>query len=90
MSKKKEIWEPCPRCESKKVESRGGCFFSLLGFMLIGISIWLLVIPALGITGIVLGIVLIFSSPFMKSILQCQDCKKAWRFPHGTKAKEGV
>ena len=27
MSDEKEKWEPCPRCGSKSVNSRGGCFF---------------------------------------------------------------
>ena len=78
---KQDKWEPCPRCGSNRVQSRGGCFFFLLGFGLLGISIWLLFIPPVGITGIVLGIALIITSPLMRNVLQCQDCNKAWKYP---------
>ncbi|WP_031517607.1 hypothetical protein [Desulfofalx alkaliphila] len=91
MSKKVEMWEPCPRCGSKKVNAQGGCFFFLLGFALLGVSIWLiLLVPPVGVAGILLGIGFMFASPFLKNMLQCQDCKKAWKFPHKTKHKEGV
>lgn len=80
---KKEIWEPCPRCNSNRVEARGGCFFFLLGLGLASISIWItfLFLPA-GIVGVVLGLLLMLSSPLMRKMLQCQDCKKAWKHPH--------
>ncbi len=75
-------WEPCPRCGSKSVESRGGCFFALIGFVCIGIFIWLLfLIPPVGVFGIAVGILFILISPFMKNILQCSDCKKSWKYP---------
>ena len=61
---KKEVWEPCPRCNSNRVESRGGCFYALMGIGLMGISIWLLFIPIIGITGILFGAVLLLASPF--------------------------
>ena len=82
----KDKWEPCPRCNSNKVESRGGCFFFLLGFCLTGVSIWLLIIPPIGIAGIVLGILLMLISPFMKGMLQCKDCNNSWKYP----AKKGA
>lgn len=78
---KSEKWEPCPRCGSNRVESRGGCFFFLAGLALTGISIWLLIIPPIGILGIVIGIALMIASPFAKNMLQCQDCKKSWKYP---------
>lgn len=78
---KSKKWEPCPRCGSNRVESRGGCFFFLVGFVLFGVSIWLLIIPPIGITGIIAGIALMAISPFMKNMLQCQDCKNSWRYP---------
>ena len=82
LGKKKEpVWEPCPRCGSKKVESRGGCFFFVLGFCLLGISIWLLIIPPVGIIGIILGVVLMGASPLMRNMLQCKDCNKSWKYP---------
>ena len=84
---KKDKWEPCPRCGSTKVESRGGCFFFVVGFCLMGISIWLLIIPPVGIAGIVMGIALMLVAPFAKNQLQCMDCKKTWKFQ---KKKAGV
>jgi hypothetical protein len=87
MAQKQDKWEPCPRCESKKVESRGGCFFLLFGVGLIGISIWLLLLlPPVGIAGIVLGVVLMILSPMTKGMLQCQDCKYAWKYPANKEA----
>jgi hypothetical protein len=76
---KEQNWEPCPRCGSNRVQSMGGCFFAVLGFCLIGISIWLLIIPPIGIVGILAGIFLMFVAPFMVKMLQCKDCKKSWR-----------
>jgi len=78
---KQDKWEPCPRCGSKRVQSRGGCFFFVLGFCLFGISIWLLIIPPVGIAGIIVGLLLMVISPFAKNQLQCQDCKKSWKYP---------
>jgi len=77
----KENWEPCPRCGSSKVDSRGKLFFFILGFALAGISIWLLIIPPIGIAGIVLGLLLMVASLFVKKTLQCRDCKKSWKYP---------
>jgi hypothetical protein len=79
---KKEVWEPCPRCNSNRVESRGGCFYALMGIGLMGISIWLLFIPIIGITGILFGAVLLLASPFFRNMLQCQDCQKSWKYPY--------
>ncbi|MDR9755819.1 MAG: hypothetical protein RJR35_03600 [Thermoanaerobacterales bacterium] len=81
MSAKKEVWEPCPRCGSNRVQPRGGVFFFILGFCLMGISIWLLIIPPIGIAGIVIGLIFMLIAPFAKNQLQCQDCHKAWKYP---------
>lgn len=77
---KKEMWEPCPRCGSNRVESRGIAFFVITGIALIGISIWLLIIPPVGIAGIIAGIVFLLAAPFSRGILQCKDCNKSWRY----------
>lgn len=83
-------WEPCPQCGSNRVESRGGCFFAILGFCLTGISIWLLFIPPIGIAGIVTGLLFLIISPFMRGFLQCQDCKYSWKYPHKEKPQKEV
>lgn len=75
-----KAWEPCPRCGSNKVESRGGCFWFLTGFSLTGCSIWLLIIPPIGILGILLGLFLMCIAPFAFNMLQCKDCNHAWRY----------
>lgn len=79
---KKEKWEPCPRCGSNKVKSRGGCFFALVGICMISFGIWLLIIPPVGIGCIVIGFFVLVASPFMKGNLQCEDCDKAWKYPY--------
>lgn len=79
-------WEPCPRCKSNKVESRGGCFWFLCGFCLTGISIWLLIIPPIGILGILMGIFFMFIAPFMIKVMQCKDCNYIWRYPANKKS----
>ena len=79
---KKEKWEPCPRCGSNKVESKGILFFAILGFSLIGVFIWVaILIPIIGIPGIIIGAVLMFLSPFMRNMMQCKDCNKSWKYP---------
>ena len=75
----KDNWEPCPRCGSNKVESKGLAFFLMLGVGFIGISIFLLIFPPVGITGIITGLAFIVISPFTKGILQCKYCKKSWK-----------
>lgn len=74
-------WEPCPRCGSKRVKSMGILSFILLGLGLSGIGILLLFIPIVGIPMIVAGLALLAVSPFTKGMLQCEDCKKSWRYP---------
>jgi multisubunit Na+/H+ antiporter MnhG subunit len=76
----KEKWEPCPRCESKKVKATGKGTIFFVGFLLAGISIWLLIIPPIGILGILIGIGMMITSPFFPVMLQCKDCKKMWKY----------
>lgn len=81
----KDKWEPCPRCGSNKVKSRGGCFFAFLGFIIIGTSLWFLLIPYLGILmtiiGVVIGAFFLLTAPFAKDGLQCEDCNYSWKYP---------
>lgn len=77
---KNENWEPCPRCGSNRVQSRGGCLFAMLGFAAIGVFFWItFLIPPVGIVGMIAGVVILIISPFAKGIIQCQDCNKAWK-----------
>ena len=87
MSEKK--WQPCPRCGSSNVQSFGKGFFFILGFCLAGISIWLLIIPPVGVAGIILGLGLMVISPFAKPVLQCKDCKKSWKYDPNIKQAGG-
>ncbi|MDD4780345.1 MAG: hypothetical protein PHT02_07055 [Tissierellia bacterium] len=87
MGKTNDLWQPCPRCGSKKVTSMGRGFFFLLGLILTSISIWLLIIPPVGIVGIIAGVVFMAISPFMKGILQCKDCKKSWKYKEGIESE---
>ena len=80
MSNNKD-WEPCPRCESKNVKKRGTLFYLLLGFAVAGVSIWLLIIPPIGIGGIAIGGGLMLVSPIMHGRVQCQDCNHSWKPP---------
>jgi len=72
-------WERCPRCGSNRVEKRGTAFFITMGFIIICIGAVLLIIPPLGAGVILGGILCILISPFSHNVLQCTDCKKAWR-----------
>ena len=74
-------WEPCPRCESKRVEVRGKSFWFLVPFASGGCLVWLgLLFPLLWI----LAILLILLSPlgfFMPKVLHCKDCNYSWKAP---------
>ncbi|MEC5422116.1 hypothetical protein QGM71_01240 [Virgibacillus sp. C22-A2] len=76
---KVDYWEACPRCESKNVHKMGFLFVLLVGIGMFGISIWLLIIPPVGILGMIIGLVLMVVSPFTAKQLQCKDCKKTWK-----------
>lgn len=78
---KKDVWEPCPRCESKSVKVMSKAFFFIIGLVSSGCFVWfLLLIPPIGIIGVLIGLVLMIGSPFMKPMLQCNDCKKTWTY----------
>ena len=76
---KKENWEPCPRCKSNRVEPRGILFYIMMGIMLMGVSLILLIIPPIGILGILVGLGFIAYAPFTRGTLYCKECKKSWR-----------
>lgn len=75
-------WEPCPRCGSNKVESKGACVYFFVGFVLIVVGFLLLgCLPPAGMIGILAGVLGMLISPFFYRQLACQDCKHAWRYP---------
>ena len=74
-------WERCPRCESKSVKKRGLLFSLLVGLSLVGVSLWLLFIPPIGIVGLFIGLVVLISAPLTKDMLVCEDCNKTWKYP---------
>ena len=76
---KKENWEPCPRCKSNRVESRGMFVNIMFSIMLMGMGIVLLLIPPVGIGVILVGLGFIAYAPFTRGTLYCKECKKSWR-----------
>jgi hypothetical protein len=75
-------WEPCPRCESKKVRTISSSFHFLLGLITMSFGLWFLMIPPIGIAGIFVGLALMVISPFLPKRCTCQDCKFSWRHPY--------
>lgn len=74
-------WEPCPRCGSNRVRSMGLAFFILMGLGTLGFGVLFLIIPFIGIPLMVIGAAFLILAPFSKNTLQCQDCKKSWKYP---------
>ena len=80
-------WEPCPRCESKKVKSLGkwATFLLLIGtgscLMWVGILFWPLWIFA-GL--LILGSPIGFFLPVMN---RCEDCNHSWPVKKKSKVK---
>lgn len=75
----KDNWEPCPRCGSKKVQTRGKAYWIMLPFVSGGCLIWFgfLFWPLF-----IVAIVLIIASPFgalLPKINQCRECKYTWK-----------
>ena len=75
----KNDWEPCPRCESTNVKKRGMFFFLLVAFLLFGVSIWLMIIPPIGIAGIGLSILIAVTAPAQAKKLKCENCGHDWK-----------
>lgn len=75
---RKDGWEPCPRCGSKRVEQRGKLFFFFLPLVSGGCLVWLglLFFPFL-----IIAALLVLCSPLaflMPKMNQCKDCKYSW------------
>jgi len=69
----------CPNCKSKRIQYHGTGFYALLGFLMISFSIWLLIIPPIGLIGIFIGFVILIASPFLPRNYICRDCKYTWK-----------
>jgi hypothetical protein len=72
-------WEPCPRCESKKVTTRGKGFFFLVFLGTGSVLFWVgFLIPFFWIAAaaFLIGSPLAFMLP---KVNQCQDCKHSWK-----------
>lgn len=84
-------WEPCPRCGSNRVKATGILYFILFGLGMLSFGLILLFIPFIGIPMMVIGAGLLVAAPFSKGILECEDCKKSWRYPaNSTKQSEQI
>lgn len=76
---KEDTWEPCPRCESNRVQVMGKLYFFLVGFSSMGCFFWLIfLIPPVGIAGVIFGLLILIASPLLPKTLHCKDCKKSW------------
>jgi len=85
-------WEPCPRCNSKKVKSTSigkGKMFAA-GLIILSFSIWLLIIPPIGLLGIMGGLAIMLISPFIKkrNTFACLDCKNIWEHIANSKSSK--
>ena len=71
-------WEPCPKCEGKKVKTNGKLFWFLLFLGSGSVLIWLgFLFPPIWF----IAIALIVGSPIgfiLPAVNQCQDCKHSW------------
>lgn len=72
-------WEPCPRCDSKKVQVTGKAFWVLLMIGLGSILFWFgfLIFPLF-----IIGPLLVLLSPLgalMPRQYSCQECKNVWK-----------
>lgn len=76
-------WEACPRCESRRVEPPVPRIGLVLGGVFVmGISVWILMIPVigfLGFFGIVGGIIAVIVGPFQTPRFSCKDCQYNWK-----------
>lgn len=75
---KQKTWEPCPRCGSKKTVYHGKGLYFFIGLIMMSCSIWLLVIPPIGIAGIVIGVIIMLASPLIQAKMACRECSFTW------------
>jgi hypothetical protein len=83
----KNIWQPCPRCESKRVKEVGSAQKILIGLCMMSFGIFFLLIPPIGIAMMLVGLALMISVPFTGGNNFCQDCKHKWKYIGETKEK---
>lgn len=74
----------CPRCQSTESREVGKLMIFLIGSAMFGFGIPLSLV-FIGIPMIIIGLVLMVISPFVKYTLICKQCRKAWK---PTKSKE--
>jgi hypothetical protein len=72
-------WQPCPRCNSNKVERIGKLYMFIAGIFITGVCAWITLIFPPMLIGIIIGILLMLISPFARAIMICKDCKNKWR-----------
>jgi len=73
-------YENCPQCDSKRVTKMSKSLYFLIGLGSIGVCGLLgILFPPIWL-GVLLGIGLMCISPFLPPMLQCQDCKKTWKY----------
>ncbi len=79
MNKMTNKFDICPKCESKKVNSIGTGVMIVSGVVTMSVFFWLLIIPLIGIVGMLAGLGLILISPLFKGMLMCKDCNHVWK-----------
>ena len=72
-------WSKCPRCDSSRVVRRGFFHWLFFGVCFAGLGVWVMFIPPLGITAIVLGLLCALASPLEAFKMKCKDCGKKYR-----------
>jgi len=76
---KTDSWEPCPRCESKKVKTMGKGFWVLVPLMTGGCLLWIgFILWPLWIVAATLIVISPFGV-FLPKMYQCKDCNHAWK-----------
>ena len=81
-------WAPCPRCESKKTVYHGKGLYFFTGLIMTSFSIWLLIIPPIGIAGILIGVIIMLASPLIQPKMVCKECRFSWS--PSTKGKDKI
>lgn len=76
------MYQPCPRCDGKRVIKIGKGMVILTGILLGSFITWVgLLIPPLLLLGPLFIIGMIIGSFFIKPKLFCQNCRYSW-YPH--------